>query len=275
MSNVDNGTGKLFEFNSWGDMLEYVKQPLGDDAYRRESREHLGDDWSGTKNYPTALTMAVDGWSDKVKDAKQLADALVNKVMARITVPVIHFDVEGIDFDMSRVNRGEPECWYRFEEHIQENDGDNVVTIVVNGAASCGIETSAIIKRGAVICALIELLEYSHRKVTVVYDMPYHSDITFRTVVKTAHMPLDLSRLMFACGHPAMLRRLMFHALELNPSEHRNVGSCYSMPTDTAYANRGDIYFQRMTSLERERWHVDPENYIIEALQAQGIEVKQ
>jgi hypothetical protein len=271
---INKGTGKLFEFNSWGDMLEYVKQPLPDNAYWRESVDKGDADWSGTATYPQALTVAVDGWQDAVKDAKQLADALINKVMDRINVPVIHYDVEGIDFEMSRVNRGEPECWYRFEEHITNNEGDNVITIVVNGAVSCGIKSEAIIRRGAVICALIELLEYSHRKVTVVHDMPYHNEITFRTIVKTAHQPLDMARLMFACGHPAMLRRLMFHALELNPTEHEKVGSGYSIPTDTNKANQGDIYFPRMISLDGQRWHSEPEQFIIEQLKAQGIEIK-
>ena len=273
MKPINDGTGKLFEFNSWGSLLDYLKTPLPSDAYRTSSRD--GDyEFTGTKSYDQAIDIANTGWVDGVKDAKQLADTLINKVMDKVSVPVIHYDVEGIDYDMSLVNRGIPECWYRFEEHIMDNDGDNVVTIVVNGSASCGIDKGDITKRGAVIVALIELLEYSHRKVAVVHDMSYHSDITFRTIIKTPEQPLDLARLMFACAHPSMLRRLMFRALELNPVQHRNVGASYSMPTESALNQRGDIYFPIMHYVENEKWHKNPEAFIIEQLTKQGIEVK-
>lgn len=271
---ISDGTGKLVNFDTWGDLIDYVKQPHPPDVYQQHSNEY-GKNWAGTNTLDEAIDIAVKGWEDGIKDARPIADALIDKLTDMVEVPVIHYDVEGIDFDMARVNRGEPECWYRFEETLQDDMNSAVVSIVVNGAATCTVDAKVIIRRGAVIVALIELLEFAGRKVSVTYEWTCHSDITFRTTVKTPSQPLDLSRLMFACAHPSMLRRLMFKALEMNPREHRAVGSGYSTPTESNEKDRGNIYFKKMHTPEHEKWNKNPEKFILEQLKAQGVHIKE
>jgi hypothetical protein len=275
IESVNTNGAKLLDFDSWGDWLEYCKQNLPSNHYN-DASEKNDSEFTGTPNYSAALSLAVSGWEEKVSEARVLSEGLINKVLDKIATPVIHYDVEGIDFDMARVHRGEPEVWYRFEEHIIENDGDNVVRIVINNIASCGISTESIIRRGAVIAALVELLEYSHKKVEIISHTPFHTGkIEFRTIVKTANQPLDMARLMFMSGHPSMLRRLLFRALELNPKEHRECGMSYGMPHDLQQCDWGDVYFGKMHYEQNEQWYKNPEQFIIDQLTKQGIEVKQ
>jgi len=279
-SRINEETTLLVTFDSWGDYIEYCNRPLPKNVYRNESCSGTSS-FTLTANYDEAMQLAVVGWEDKVKEARTLSELLINKILDYMVTTTIHYDVEGIDFDMARVHNGEPECWYRFEEHVTENEGDAVVRIVINNMASCGVETETIIKRGAVIAALVETLEYAHRRVEVVSHSPfsetngkYAPSAEFKIIVKTAGQPLDLARLMFMSGHPSMLRRLLFHCLELNVPEHQRAGFCYGYPIDLPKEAQGNVYFGKMHYGQNERWLKDPESFIIEQLQEQGIEIK-
>lgn len=266
---------KLIDFESWGDYLEYCNLPFPKNVYHQSSRRN-DNDFNGGLSFHGALDMAIVGWEEKVSEARVLSEGLIDKILDKMASPVIHYDVEGLDFDMDRIHRHEPEVWYRFEEHLIDAEGDAVVKIVINNIASCGISTESIVRRGAVIAALVELLEYSHRKVEIISHTPFDNNIIeFRTVVKTANQPLDMSRLMFMSGHPANLRRLLFHCLEMNVPEHTKCGAGYGTPYDIQKQDQGNIYFGKMHYGENERWVKEPEKFIIEQLQAQGIEVKQ
>ena len=283
-SRVNDGKTLLVEFDSWGDWLEYSRLALPKNVYHDSSikTDSFYQEFTLTPNYDKAIELALVGWEEKVNEARTLSELLINKILDHMAVPTIHYDVEGIDFDMSRVHQGEPECWYRFEEHVTENEGDAVVRIVINNMASCGVETDTIIKRGAVIAALVETLEYAHRRVELVSHSPFaafdddgkKAAAEFKIMVKTASQPLDLARLMFMSGHPSMLRRLLFHALEMNVPEHTKCGSCYGYPTDLSKADQGNVYFGKLHYGQNDRWLRDPEGFIIEQLQAQGVEVK-
>ena len=279
-SRVNSGKTLLVEFDSWGDYIDYCNRSLPKNTYAESSRS--GDSsFTLTANYEEAMQLAVVGWEEKVKEARTLSELLINKILDHMATPTIHYDVEGIDFDMARVHNGEPECWYRFEEHVTENEGDAVVRIVINNMASCGVETETIIKRGAVIAALVETLEYAHRRVEIVSHSPFSENngnhepaAEFKIMVKTASHPLDLARLMFMSGHPSMLRRLLFHCLELNVPEHSRCGCCYGFPVDLPKEAQGNVYFGKMHYDQHDQWLKDPEGFILEQLQTQGIEVK-
>jgi hypothetical protein len=124
-------------------------------------------------------------------------------------------------------------------------------------------------------------LEYAGNRCEVVHHCPFnsthadiqHSAIDFKTVIKTADQPLDLSRLMFAVGHPSMFRRIMFACLEQNPVEHakvRNYGQ--SVPVHESY--HGDIYLDSM-GYGDPQWTspASAQEWILAQLKAQGVHV--
>jgi hypothetical protein len=277
-----NGKTILCDFDSWGDFVEFSKKDTPKDTPCNSSHATSGsrDGWTMTANYNDALSLAVSGWEEKVSEARNMSEALISKVMDKMNVPTIHFDVEGIDFDMARVHNGEPECWYRFEEHTVDNEGDAVIRITVNNMASAGIDAETIVKRGAVIAAMVELFEYAHRKVEIISHSPFKSwdskqaDIEFKINIKLANQPLDLARLMFVTGHPSMLRRLLFHAVEMYPPQMRTCGEGYGKCSELRDDAQGNIHFGQINYEDKETWINHPHEFILEQLKAQSIDVK-
>ena len=64
---------------------------------------------------------------------------------------------------MAAFCKGEPEVWQRWERVTEQGQGNKIVKIVINGFYCAGIDHAAIIARGAVISALIELLSLRHK----------------------------------------------------------------------------------------------------------------
>ncbi len=209
---------KTVTFASWSEMLDYCRRtPAWDQcSSRKESIEYEG--WSGTASFDAAMRLAELGWPDATAKATALTAALVDKVSSLMEHERITYDVTGRDFDVSMMLTGEPEHWSDTETVIAEGPSTRILRMVVNGFVSCGVSTDVIIARGAAIAALIATLELSGFRVEVIQHTPF-KQIGFRTPIKSADQPLDLDRLIFAVGHPSMFRRLMFSALEHNPTE--------------------------------------------------------
>ena len=82
------------------------------------------------------------------------------------------------------------------------------------------IDTETINRRGSVVLALIELLEYAGCRVelTMVYAGQSHvnnkSLVTETIRLKSFEQPLSHTRLAFIALHPAAFRRIQFRAYE-------------------------------------------------------------
>ena len=264
---------KLIEFGSWGELIDYAARvPTVTAKSEQHSRFVRDDDWYGTPDFPAALNLALNGWTDAETKARTLSSVLFNKVSSLVEHDYPVSDIEGVDIEMGAYTRGEPECWTRFEKVMEEGEG-KIARIVFNGFFSAGINHDVIIARGAAVAALVDLLEYSGTRCEVIYHCPFNDPIHFRTLIKSADQPLDLSRLMFAVGHPSMFRRIMFSALEHNPE--RESLSLYGLPYELHESQRGDVYLG-CAGFPDVQWK-DTESaqaWIIAELKSQGVDVK-
>ena len=266
-------------FSSWGEFLECAKQP-SKTSYNQSVAN--GTDFTNGVSFDGALTMAQTGWLDAADKAKTLTDNLVDKVVQLIELPQLVYDVEGIDFDLSRVLDGEPEAWYRFETKTVQGEGTDLIHIVINCSVSGGVNCDAIIRRGAMIVALIELLEYAGKKVTVSMigvfgsnrDKDKYEGYSYQVTLRRAGMPLDVPFLMFAVAHPASFRRLGFRLAERHRDVMREIGACYGHPVNVPKDKQGDIYFPCVHLSRDLEAYKEPEQFILDTLKTHGIDVK-
>lgn len=109
------------------------------------------------------------------------------------------------------------------------------VTIMVNGAASSGIDADALARKGAAVLTLVDALERAGRPVEVIvgsYSTAGSRTIDVRVTLKRAGQRMSLDALAFAIGSPDFFRRVIFGAREralkvrafpASPSTWRNV----------------------------------------------------
>lgn len=265
------------QFDSWGAFLEQCAAPSEMESYSRASRIYP-ESFSETASYEAATDLAVNGWPEGTEKAAKLAYPIIDKLAAQLQREEFNYSNTGITFDVARVLEGEPECWIECEQVVVDAPG-RVLRLVFNAAVSAGISTDTIMAKGAVTGALVSLLERAGFRVQVDCVIAIRSAMTHETwvPVKAAGQDLDLSRLIFALAHPAMLRRMWFSAAENFNATRRAalaIGINYGYPTECATANQGDIYIGS-SYLGQPAWHDadSATNWIIAQLEAQGVKV--
>jgi hypothetical protein len=291
-------------FETWGEWLDYIKEPCPKQTVQCTSRWGPGDrgslhtfqssetgmiGFTKTNNYESALKIATEGWEDAEAAARKISNAVMNRIGALVERDEELYDVEGQGIDIGAYNQGIPECWIRYEQHFAEAPGP-IVRIVFNIAASCAVSTEVMIAKGAAVAGMIECIELSGKSVELwacccVADElvgARHKAVTM-IKVKEAGQPLDMGRVMFALGHPSSLRRLWFRWLERQDALLlKLIGSGYGIPTDLDKADMpeemhhlmGDIYIGK-SLLGEPQWTNEQATteWIIKQLRKQNIRI--
>lgn len=272
-------------FNDWQSFVDFSAQPpsevwkCGEHTSRKVASGgyDCGEDWFGTKTYEEAIELARYGWKDGIALADKLTSAMFNRVSRSIKKRRPMLDVQGMGFDVGTYLSGQPECWVRYD-HVSVR---KVIRILVPTSVSGAVDSDVIKARGATIASLIQLLEFSGYGVELIsaprfnFCGPSRKAIAYGTVlVKSALQKLDMGRVMLACAHPAMNRRLGFNLIEHSPEAFQDSG--YGRPIDTVtkeLAEGADIVFSGM--LRDVQWS-NPDaarTWIMEQLRAQGVEL--
>jgi hypothetical protein len=237
-------------FDSLSDLLMAATAPSPCPQDARSSHNHDQEQsWDLGVGFAGAARLAESGWPEGAQKAREYSDALFAKVSAKMTKNVFLFADEGMTWDLSRVVANEAECWVARHEVEGEAEGPRYIRLVVNVAASSGIDAAVLLARGAVTAALVELLEYAgHRcEIVVAHAINSKRRFTTQTTVKRFSEPLDMASVAYAVAHPSLFRRLIFSIYESLPTEQerREVGvhgGSYGFPVDMADDERGDIY---------------------------------
>lgn len=226
-SRTFEGNEITHRWDSWADFVADVEATTYDPSMGSSAKS--GDaDFCETASMDEALTLAREGWSEKRGDVSDLADKVkADPIVGSIfddyvTYPTTYHSVTGAFPDVAAFLAGDPECMIEFGEMDEPRSG-RAVRIHVDIIASGGTQTDVMVKRGAVVVALVELLEtlgfttevwlesrnnggaYHHRQ-----DGSGVGVITDLICAKTAGEPLDVDGLMFAIANPSTLRRLLF-----------------------------------------------------------------
>jgi hypothetical protein len=228
-------------------------------AHNKSSRQN-SNTWSGGLSWNEAKSLALSGWKEGLKEVEKyqakISPFIAEKVLRHQQV----FAISGYNVDVGTYLANDPECFIsRVNE--ERNYPGKIFTIVCSISFSAAIKPETIIQRGAMICALIDAIEYAgHRAEVICNDASCRNDnLEYRNgkykesgwfevdvTIKKADKPLELIELAFCLAHPSMLRKIMFSVAEIEGWS--DFVTNYGIPATAT--NKGDIYVQEVFSRE-------------------------
>ena len=288
-------TPVMLKFDSWPEFVTYAAhQPTDMDPNMRQSRREAGDGFTGVDTFEAAVKLDNEGWTKGTNEMKSILEPMFDHVSKMIERVEVNHDIEGHVIDVARYVDGEPECWMKFEDVLQEAEqGNKLIRITFNMCVSAGIGTKTIMCKGGAIAALCELLEYAGHRVEIVLcdanglNSWYSADgnkgqgkLNFENyiTIKPFNQNLDPSIVSYALAHPSCFRRLEFSVMECLPADLRReigVGFTYGNVADVPKDKWGDIHIGP-AMLGEPQW-TDPastEKWLVGQLEKQGIHLK-
>lgn len=216
-------------------------------ARERHSRYgRRGDNWDKNITWEEAKHLAQSGWIEGMNEIEKYRAILEPKITKYIVRPVPESSYTGYVVDVGAYLSNNPECFIT-RGWEKRNYPGRLFTIVVSCSFSCSVDADTIIKRGALVCALVDALEYAGHRVEIICnetttygDKKNEIDV----VVKKHDQPLEMTDLAFCLAHPAMLRRIIFSANEL--MGWSDYASNYGYPAQAT--NQGDLYINEIHS---------------------------
>ena len=213
MQQRDLGKCLAVEFDNLLDMVRHITDAPRLWRAQDSHRERPCSDWDDSVGYDGALRLARDGWEQGVRNLSALAAAVPNDIVVSRA-----YSVAGEMPDVPRYLAGDP---YNMVHRRRAATPKPAMRIVINAVASAGVTAAEFMNYGAAMVALVDRLE--SRRVRVELTACFTISLRNNTAniywtVKRAEDQLDLSAVAFSLGHPAMLRRLGFAAMERLPA---------------------------------------------------------
>ncbi len=216
-------------------------------ARERHSRYgRRGDNWDKNLTWEEAKQLAQSGWIEGMNEIEKYRAILEPKITQYIVRPVPKSSYTGYVVDVGAYLSNNPECFIT-RGWEKRNYPGRLFTIVVSCSFSCSVDADTIIKRGALVCALVDALEYAGHRVEIICNDTSTSrggKNEIDVVVKKHDQPLEMTDLAFCLAHPAMLRRIIFSANEL--MGWSDYASNYGYPAQAT--NQGDLYINEIHS---------------------------
>lgn len=166
------------------------------------------------------------------------------------------YAVAGNYIDIGNYLSNDPECFIA-KEYDENNQQGKIITIVCSIGFSAAISPETIIQRGAMVCALIDAIEYAGYRAEVICNKATSNSSNTRdgsnkdngwlevdVTLKKANQVLNRIELAFCLAHPAMLRRIMFSVAEIEGWSDFTYGYGYS----STATNKGDLYIEEIFS---------------------------
>lgn len=247
---------KELYFDDLSSFWRYAMQDSN--AYRKSSRENHSLQWSGGLTWEEAKQMAISGWRDGMNEIEKYRAQILPIIAEKVLRPQQIYTIAGYTVDIGSFLANEPECFIA-REYEEKNYPGRIYKIVCSISFSAAIKPETIIQRGAMICALIDAIEFAgHRAEVICNDAMSAGDYGeyrqgknkergwFETsvTVKKSTQPLEMTDLAFCLAHPAMLRKLMFSVCELNGWS--DFANNYGYPAEAT--DKGDIYIREVFS---------------------------
>jgi len=241
------------------DLNEFWKYSLHDSQARTKlSRDNYDLQWHGSLTWEQAKQMAVNGWREGMQEIDKYRAKIVPIITEKVLRPKQIYSVAGYNVDVGSFMANEPECFIA-REYEERNYPGQIYKIVASISFSAAIKPETIIQRGAMICALIDAIEFAGHRVEVICNDAstvrdsseyrqgkYKENGWFEVsvTVKKVSQPLEMSDLAFCLAHPAMLRRIMFSVAELEGWSDFTYN--YGYPAEAS--DKGDIYVREIYS---------------------------
>jgi len=227
-------------------------------AYRKSSRNNSNLQWSGGLTWEQAKQMAINGWQSGMKEIEKYRAKIAPIITEKVLRPKQIYSVAGYAVDVGSFMANEPECFLA-REYEERNYPGKIYKIVVSISFSAAISPETIIQRGAMICALIDAIEFAGHRAEVIcnwavsvgnydnYRQGKNKERGWLEVsvnIKKSSQPLDMSDLAFCLAHPSMLRKIMFSVAEIEGWS--DFADNYGYPAEAT--DKGDIYIKEIFS---------------------------
>ena len=245
------------KFDNLNDFWNYAWQESN--SRYRKSRNPSADHWSGGVTWDEAKELAIKGWKEGLEEIEKYRAKISPMITERVLRPIQVYSVSGYNVDIGTYLSDDPECFIS-RVYEERNYPGKIFKMVVSITFSYQIQPETIIQRGAMICALIDAIEYAGHRVEVICNeatsrfedqnhrnglMKEHGWLEVDVCAKETDQPLDMSSLAFCLAHPAMLRRVIFSIDEFNGWADLTGGS-YGFPASAT--DKGDIYIAEVFS---------------------------
>lgn len=210
------------EFENLAALAEYASRAPkyeGSAAWREETDYS----WDAGATLPDAAELATLGWADGARQAKGMLDKVELTLPHETVTPysVTYQDVQGAYVDIGLAMQGIPECMVDFREDTRR---ERFIDIYVAGNYAGGRGTDEIMRRGIAIAALVDALESRGVRCGVTVVTSNRTSAKGKrglwrldVCLKRPNDALNLDTLVFALGHPAYARRLVFAVKEREP----------------------------------------------------------
>lgn len=210
----------IHTYNSWGAFIRAADQTNDLNPTRRSSRDVSRPSWHGSHDWQETIDLAMRGWPEglrRIKEQVTVIERFIGPTKPRLDLA---YAVQGPGtLDFNRYQQGRPDSWVIWEDGApQDGQSIRIVPIVFNLSTSGRVSTEVMFRRGAAVCALVDVLEHSNIRVEVILveyaTYGYGSAYAWKVMLKRAEDILDMDRLAFALCHASVLRRLMFSLAE-------------------------------------------------------------
>lgn len=206
-------------YESLSEVADYIRDTPRKWTYNESHDGPVKQSWDLATGYSKALTLMDTGWSDGAKKAQ----AILKTFKPASFKPDTRNDFYGFRPNVPRYCAGAPDCMVRRDKRADQGAGA-ALTLVVPLSANCGTSAEHMMNFGCAIAQTVAQMEHEGTRCEVFGAISVRLRAAGCKVhhvfrIKRADAPLNLPKLAFAIGHPAMLRRIGFALIERTDRE--------------------------------------------------------
>ncbi len=222
-----------------------IADALSDAADKADAKRSGDASQMGTREFPEAYELATRGWPEGLGYANALSAQLASSVTgSRRMAPKLTRCQAGFAPCVPAMLAGEPESMFAIRQEMREGCG-RVVRVVYNQCSSWGISGETLLKRGAIVAALVDVLEGAGVRCEVVACTGLRKGSQaheFFVPLKSAGDPLDMDALIFWLAHAAAYRRMFWSLWSALASPAMGGVNPHGMPMEVCPEMQGDLY---------------------------------
>jgi hypothetical protein len=227
-------------------LTDYWSHAFRESKASNKSSRKESSSWNGNVNWKESKQLAQNGWLEGWKEIEKIRARISPLLTNKIVKHLPEYAICGGSLDIGTYLANDPECFITkgYDEIVQEG---KIITLVCSISFSSSISASTIIQRGAIVCALIDAIEYAGYRVEIICnDTSIYNGHKFEVDVtlKKANQQLQMIEIAFCLAHPAMLRRMMFSVAEIEGWS--DYASNYGCPFPAT--NKGTFYVDEIFS---------------------------
>lgn len=195
--------------------VRYVKTLRRKDAWQDAGWDKGNPEWYGSETMEEAIALAESGWKEGVDQLEKTRNRVLS---ANPLLPKpIKYGIAGVTPNVPRAVSGN--ILNMRQPDMDKSKRRPVLTLICNMSANCGVSSSAITNRAAVVAAIVDQIEVAGFSCEVITTATSRGggfagssgfSAAISVVLKRSDQAVDLSKLAYGLGHASFFRRLIF-----------------------------------------------------------------